>query len=166
MADLWLGDVGIRVTNLERSVRFYTRLLDLEELKRERDDDSAYVLFRDRRSGQRLELNWYDRSNPFWAPYRPGEGLDHFEVRVRSVPELLPRLKRLGIPLATRKLWTNRRVVAKLRKDPAWRRKMREDVWTSSNGHRIVYVQDPDGLFLCLYDHPEEPWDGPIPDHY
>ena len=43
---------------------------------------------------------------------------------------------------------------------------MEEDVWTSRNGHRIAYIQDPDGIFFCLYDHPEEPWEGPIPDHY
>jgi hypothetical protein len=30
----------------------------------------------------------------------------------------------------------------------------------------VAYIQDPDGDFLCLYDHPEEEWEGPIPDHY
>jgi len=31
---------------------------------------------------------------------------------------------------------------------------MEEDVWVGRNGHRIVYIQDPDGIFFCLYDHP------------
>ena len=66
MSDLWLGDVGIRVTNLERSIDFYTKVFDLEEIDRGGDED----------------------------------------------------------------------------------------------------IQDPDGIFCCLYDHPEEPWEGPIPDHY
>ncbi len=161
-----MGDVGIRVTDLARSLDFYNRILDLEELKRVVDEDSAYVLLRDRRSGQRLELNWYAEESPFWTPYHPGEGLDHFEVRVKSVPELLTRLKMWGIPPATHKLWSNKRVVEKLQRDPAWRGRMDEEVWTTKSGHRIVYIQDPDGLFLCLYDHPEEDWDGPIPDHY
>jgi len=66
MSDLWLGDVGIRVTNLERSIDFYTEVFDLEEIDRGGDED----------------------------------------------------------------------------------------------------IQDPDGIFFCLYDYPEEPWEGPIPDHY
>src|SRR5207249_3253683 len=89
MSDLWLGDVGIRVTNLERSIEFYTKVFDLEQIDRGGDDEGKYVLFRDRRSGQRLELNWYAERSPFWTPYVSGEALDHFEVRVKSVPETL-----------------------------------------------------------------------------
>src|SRR5438093_5156697 len=108
MSDLWLGDVGIRVTNLERSIEFYTKVFDLEQIDRGGDDEGKYVLFRDRRSGQRLELNWYAERSPFWTPYVSGEALDHFEVRVRSVPETLERLKKFGIAPATRKLWVKR----------------------------------------------------------
>src|SRR5437867_8865869 len=103
MSDLWLGDVGIRVTNLEKSIDFYTKVFDLEEIDRGGDVESTYVLFKDRHSGQRLELNWYAESNPFWAPYVVGESLDRFEVRVKSVPETMERLKKLGILPATKK---------------------------------------------------------------
>jgi catechol 2,3-dioxygenase-like lactoylglutathione lyase family enzyme len=166
VSDLWVSDVGIRVTDLRRSVEFYTKVLGLEELVRAADDDSAYVLLRERRSGQRIELNWYSEENPFWSPYHAGEGLDHIEVRVRSVREALERLRVLGIAPATRELWTNRRVVERMRADPEQARKLDLDVWTTSAGHSIVYIRDPDGLFLCLYDHPEERWDDPVPDHY
>ncbi len=166
MDDLWLGDVGIRVTDLERSLRFYTEVLGLVEIHRGGDEDGTFVLLKDPRSGQRLELNWYADDNPFAVPYVPGEALDHLEVRVRSVPEVLERLKGLGISPATKKLWVNREGIEKLKDDPRLAKLMAEDVWTSSTGHRIAYIQDPDGIFLCLYDHPEEPWDGPIPDHY
>ncbi len=166
MSDLWLGDVGIRVTDLARSVKFYTEILGLEEIKRVEDPDSAYVLLRDRHSGQRLELNWYADASAFAAPYTVGEALDHFEVRVRSVPEVLARLETLGIRPATKKLWVNRAAIAELRKDPHMAEVMEQDVWSLKSGHRIVYIQDPDGIFLCLYDHPEEPWGGPIPDGY
>ena len=158
MHDLWLGDVGIRVTNLEKSIDFYTKVFDLEEIDRGGDVESTYVLFKDRHSGQRLELNWYAESNPFWAPYVVGESLDHFEVRVKSVPETMERLKKLGILPATKKLWVNRPAVAKLKEDPKFRKLMEEDVWLGRSGHRIVYIQDPDGIFFCLYDHPEEEW--------
>ncbi len=166
MRDAWLGDVGIRVTNLDRSIRFYTAILDLEEIDRGGDEEGQYVLLRDRRSGQRLELNWYADSSPFAAPYIPGEALDHLEVRVRDVPSFVEELRRLGIPLATKKLWSNSSAVERLARDPKSAETMNQDVWTTSKGHRIVYIQDPDGIFLCIYDHPEESWEGPIPDHY
>src|SRR2546429_4644640 len=128
MSDLWTGDVGIRVTDLERSIEFYNNVFDLEEIDRGGDDEGK---------------------------------LDHFEVRVRSVPETHERLKRVGILPATRTLWVNRQTVAKLKDDPKFEKLMQEDMWTSRNGHRIAYIQDPDGIFFCLYDHPEEPWEGP-----
>jgi catechol 2,3-dioxygenase-like lactoylglutathione lyase family enzyme len=166
MADTWLCDFGIRVTNLSRSIEFYSKLLDLVELKREGDEDSAYVLLKDRRSGQRIELNWYSESSPFWAPYVPGEGLDHIEVRCKSVPEVLERLRGMGIEPVNQKLWVNAAVIQKVKSDPEMAKAMDKDVWTPASGHRIAYVPDPDGNLICLYDHPEEAWEGPIPDHY
>lgn len=73
---------GIRVTDLERSVKFYTALLGLNEVKR--GDMSKYgggrgkwVLLKDSESGAELELNWYPSGSRFATPYVPGEGLDH-----------------------------------------------------------------------------------------
>src|SRR5574340_1167596 len=89
ISDLWLGEVGIRVTDLKRSLEFYSKVLGLRELERGGDEDGTYVLLKNAWSGQRLELNWYAPDDPFAAPYVPGEALDHFEVRVKSVPEIL-----------------------------------------------------------------------------
>ena len=166
MPDSWLSDVGIRVSNLERSLAFYSKILNLDELLRRADDDSAYVLLRDRRSGQRIELNWYAEANPFYTPYVAGEGLDHIEVRVRNLPEMVEQLRADGVAPVNRSLWVNTPAVQKLRSDPTWAKAIESEVWTTSTGHRIAYVADPDGNLICLYDHPEEPWDGPIPDHY
>ena len=163
---LWLGDVGIRVKNLEESLIFYTHVLGLDEISRGGDEEGIYVLLKDGRSGQRLELNWYAPSSPFASRYLPGEGLDHFEVRVKDLYATLRRLKKLGIKPATRKLWTNKRALRKLARNPKDRKLMQSDVWVTKSGHNIAYIQDPNGIFLCLYDHPEEPWEGPIPDHY
>src|SRR5438128_12010493 len=92
MSDLWLGDVGIRVTNLERSIEFYTKVFDLEQIDRGGDDEGKYVLFRDRRSGQRLELNWYAERSPFWTPYVSGDDSDIIEVSVKCVQEKYGRI--------------------------------------------------------------------------
>jgi catechol 2,3-dioxygenase-like lactoylglutathione lyase family enzyme len=166
MADSWLCDFGIRVTNLEKSLEFYTRILDLEELKRAADEDSAYVLLRDRRSGQRIELNWYSKTNPFYSPFVVGEGLDHIEVRVKDVPKFLGKLRKFGIEPINRTLWVNKPAVRRLRTDPKMAKVMDQNVWTTASGHRVAYVPDPDGNLVALYDHPEENWDDPIPDHY
>jgi len=163
---MWLGDVGIRVKNLEKSLEFYTHVLGLVEIYRADDEESTYVLLKDVRSGQRLELNWYAETSPFAAKHDLGEALDHFEVRVKSLKETLERLKKLGIKPATKKLWVNQRAMRRMRKDQKGRQLMRKDVWVTRTGHNIAYIQDPNGIFICLYDHPEEPWEGPIPDHY
>lgn len=167
MSDHWFGDVGIRVKDLDDSLRFYTEVFGLVEIHRGGDEkEGIYVLLKDPTSRQRVELNWYPEDSPFAAPYSVGEGLDHFEVRVRSLPETLRRLKKLGIKPATRRLWTNKTAVRKLLKGKRGREEMKLDVWKTRSGHNIAYIQDPNGIFLCLYDHPEEPWGGPIPDHY
>jgi len=166
VTDTWLSDTGIRVRDLDRSIAFYTSFLDLVELTRAQDEDSAYVLFKDRRSGQRLELNWYSTKSPFYAPYIAGEGLDHLEVRVRDVRALLARLKPQGIEPINRRLWVNAVVVADLRAKPEEAAELDQDVWTTPSGHTIAYIADPDGNLICLYDHPEEDFDAPIPDHY
>lgn len=166
MSDAWLCDVGIRVTDLRRSIEFYTSLLDLVELKRSQDSDSAYVLFKDRRSGQRLELNWYAPESPFYVPFRPGEGLDHLEVRVRDVKAMLPGLRARGILPVNRRLWVNPRAVEALRSHPEEAAMLDQEIWVTSSGHTIAYIPDPDGNLVCLYDHPEEDFDAPIPDHY
>src|SRR2546422_1293259 len=81
MSDLWIGDVGIRVTNLDKSMEFYTKVFGLEEIDRGGDDEGKYVLFRDRRSGQRGGRTWNAKRSPSWTPYVPGKAFANFEVR-------------------------------------------------------------------------------------
>ena len=80
--------VGIRVTDLERSLKFYTEVLGLKE---DRRGDSRkfglgiWVLLRDDTSGERIELNWYAPESKYATPYVPGEGLDHLGFVVDDV---------------------------------------------------------------------------------
>jgi catechol 2,3-dioxygenase-like lactoylglutathione lyase family enzyme len=145
---MWISYFGIRVTDFERSKNFYMKIFDLVELDGYDGEHSKFVLLRDRRSGQRLELNWYAEGTVYATPYVPGEGLDHIGVRVASVTRTLKRLADMGVYPSTRELGGT------------------EDTRVTSSGHNIAYIKDPDGNFIELYDHPEEPSDGPIPDHY
>ena len=79
---------------------------------------------------------------------------------------MLERLRPDGIVPVNRAMWVNARVMPKWRADPQVAPMIDQDVWTTRSGHRVAYIADPDGNLVCLYDHPEEPWDGPIPDHY
>jgi len=146
---MWISYFGIRVTNFERSKNFYMKIFDLVELDGRGDEESKYVLLKDRKSGQRLELSWYAEGTEFATPYVPGEGLDHIGVRVPSVADTLKRLAAMGIKPSTKELGASNK-----------------DVWVTSSGHNLAYIKDPDGNFIELYDHPEEPPDAPVPDHY
>jgi catechol 2,3-dioxygenase-like lactoylglutathione lyase family enzyme len=138
---------------MERSLKFYCDVLGLKEVDRGGSEESGqlYTLLRDPRSGQNLELNWYSPDplkSLFGTPYVLGEALDHINVRVQSVPDALQRLATLGIqPIDMRPYF-----------DPPF--------GTTSKGHHTAYIADPDGIQLCLYDHPEDPPDAPPGDGY
>jgi len=92
---------GVRVTDLERSVRFYTALMGLRECRRGRmTHGGTWVLLEDPRTHQRLELNWYPAGSPYAVPYVPGEGLDHLGFRVPDAAATVRRLRRQGARVA------------------------------------------------------------------
>jgi catechol 2,3-dioxygenase-like lactoylglutathione lyase family enzyme len=80
---------GIRVTDLKKSVRFYTKALGLHEAMR--GDLREYglgiwVLLEDPETHQRLELNWYPPRSNYATKYVPGDGLDHIGFLMGRVP--------------------------------------------------------------------------------
>ena len=93
--------VGIRVTDLDRSVAFYRQGLDLVETGRgSMNHGGRFVQLEDPESRQALELNWYPPDNPYAMPFVPGEGLDHLGVEVADLRAVWDRLLRLGAHVA------------------------------------------------------------------
>jgi catechol 2,3-dioxygenase-like lactoylglutathione lyase family enzyme len=93
--------VGLRVTNLERALRFYSGLLGLKKTGRgggTKDWPPTRVLLRDPKSGQKLELNWYPEGHMHAVPYVAGEGLDHVGIRVSDVVETLAQMRESRLP--------------------------------------------------------------------
>ena len=145
MPRAFLSYVGIRVTDLDRSLRFYKEVFGLNVVGRGVISPSGkgpYVLLRDDFSGQRLELNYYAPGSRFATPYEPGEGLDHIAFRVEDVGEFVRILHRLGV------------------KDAPG-----SPNHVSPKGHRVVYVVDPDGNCIEIYEHRGEKLTG-LPEGY
>lgn len=118
---------GIRVTDLDRSVRFYTEQLGLKEMRRKdarADGLGIWVVLQDAESGQRIELNWYPEGSRHGVPYVAGEGLDHLGFVVDDVAEAYDRLVAAGA-------------------EPA--------VPPSEYAGWTAYVKDPDGNWIEIY---------------
>ena len=92
---------GIRVTDLERSLVFYTNLLGLKKVRvGTMQHGGKWVLLEDPRSHQRLELNWYPQDSPFATSYSPGEGLDHIGFKVQDASSTYNKLVSKGATAA------------------------------------------------------------------
>jgi len=137
---MYLSYAGIRVTNLEKSLKFYAGLLGLEEVARGDNVNrggGVYVLLRDKRSGQKLELNWYPEGSSYGTPYTPGEGLDHIAFRVEDLTGVLKELAAKGVEVVT--------IPASLSQQPGASPK--------DYAARVGYVKDPDGNWVEFYSH-------------
>ena len=89
---------GIRVTELERSLNFYTELLGLKKCRQgTMHHGGIWVLLEDPRSHQRLELNWYPDASPYASPYAAGDGLDHIGFKVKDPASTYKRLVVKGV---------------------------------------------------------------------
>ena len=132
---MYLNYVGIRVTNMERSLKFYTEIFRLEVVSQGDNGPlggGTYVLLRDPNSGQKLELNYYPASSPYAVPYAPGEGLDHVAFRVKDVGATLRELAKHGVGQI----------------------EIPESLADLGEGVRVAYVMDPDGMWIELYQNP------------
>jgi lactoylglutathione lyase len=139
---MWMNYLGIRVRDVDRSLQFYRDLLGLEELGRSTNallGGAVIVMLQDRLSKFRLELNWYPEGSQFASAYLPGEGLDHIGLRVKDVPRLVQRLTEAGYPPLDLRPY---------RPTP---------VHITSSGMTMAYVQDPNGIWIELYDYPDSP---------
>ncbi len=123
---------GIRVTDLDRSVRFYTGTLGLRERKRGRmSHGGLWVSLEDPETHQLLELNWYPPDSPYATPYSVGEGLDHLAFDVKDARATIRELLAMGAERAV-------------------------EPWLEEGRYWIGYVKDPDGLWLEI-ESPVDP---------
>ena len=116
---------GIRVRDLEQSIAFYTKILNMQVTGRQKikEADGEVVSLQSKEGGPELELNFYEKGSKNEAPYTVGEGLDHLAFRVGNMDEAIREAEAAGHPLVL-------------------------DVKTAKS--RWVYIQDPDGIYIEL----------------
>lgn len=117
---------GIRVKDLEESVRFYTQVLGLKEMGRGTVSETKgqTVALVTEEGGPVLELNYYEKGSRFDTEYKAGEELDHLAFQVDDLDKALEEASRSGHRLAL-------------------------DIKTPTS--RWAYVRDPNGIFIELF---------------
>ena len=94
---------GIRVRNMEESLKFYTDVLGMviiEPLQRTEPTKGSVVTLKSPGSEQILELNYYEQDSPFNSTYVNGEDLDHIAFDVQDLTASVEQLKQKGIELS------------------------------------------------------------------
>jgi len=117
---------GIRVTNLQRSIDFYTKVLGMRVKGRSKIDQTKgeTVGLESEKDGFTLELNYYEKDSPFNTKYVVGEGLDHLAFNVDNLEKALQEAKKAGY-----------KTVLEMKAD----------------GGRWAYIEDPDGIWFELF---------------
>jgi lactoylglutathione lyase len=118
--------VGIRVTNLEKSIDFYTKLLGMKLVNRGKIDQTKgeTVALESEKGGLILELNYYGKSSPYNKEYSVGEGLDHLAFQVEDLDKALEEAGAAGHCILLE---------------------------MKSNSGRWAYVEDPNGIWIELF---------------
>lgn len=119
---------GIRVKDMDESIRFYTEVLGMTLVERIATPQTKgeVATLRSAESEQELELNFYREESPFWASYSNGEDLDHLAFRVEDLRGTVDDLRRNGV---------------KVLMEPY-----------SIAGWSEAYIRDPNGIWIELLE--------------
>jgi lactoylglutathione lyase len=118
---------GIRVKNMDKSIRFYTEIMGMKVAeKREKTVPTRgeVVTLKSPNSDQLLELNYYQKESEFYAPYLNGEELDHLAFDVENLESCISELRRENIEIIV---------------EPY-----------AIGGWREAFIKDPNGIWIEL----------------
>ena len=115
---------GIRVRDLQRSLRFYTKAMGMKVVRRgTMKHGGKWVQMRGEGSKQTLELHWYPPGTKFYTEYSEGEEMDHLAFVVKDASKAYKELLAKGATKA---------------------------VSPKESKGTEVYVKDPDGIWIEL----------------
>ena len=109
----------IRVKDAEKSIRFYTELLNMKIDKRKRLDDCELIFLTDEEGFNQIELTYNDETPK--DGYVLGNGFGHLAFSVKSLDEFTEKLRSLGYEY------------------------LYEPYDLNGKGTKIAFIQDPDG---------------------
>jgi catechol 2,3-dioxygenase-like lactoylglutathione lyase family enzyme len=115
---------GLRTRDLARSLRFYRKLGFKVFRRGTMGHGGRWVHLSYPGAAQRLERNYYPRSNRFYEPIRKGTEFDHLGFRVSDVEGWERELRRRKLP-----------IVARIREEH----------------ENLVYTRDPDGNWIEFF---------------
>lgn len=107
---------AIWVENLDRSLSFYTDLLDLEETNRFEGGDGALNVYLSGPADGELQLKY----DPDRTPAQPA-GIDHVAIAVDDTDAIVERVQEAGYPL------------------------LRGPLDSTGANARVAFMEDPDG---------------------
>jgi lactoylglutathione lyase len=118
--------VGIRVTDLQKSIDFYTKILGMKVSGRGKIEQTKgeTVGLQSEKDGFVLELNYYEKDSPYNTKYSVGEGLDHLAFKVDNLDKALKEAKKAGY-----------HTILEMKAD----------------GGQWAYIEDPDGIWIELF---------------
>jgi lactoylglutathione lyase len=115
---------GIRVRDLRRSLKFYTKVIGMKVVHRgTMPHGGKFVQLKGAFSPQVLELNWYPEGSRFHSEYQAGEELDHLAFVVDDPKKAYEELIKSGATSA---------------------------VSPKESKGTEIYVKDPDGVWIEL----------------
>jgi lactoylglutathione lyase len=92
---------GIRIKNIEDSVKFYTEVLGMKETGRGVTvNGRTTVGLQSSDSQQVLELNYYPENSEFATPYKNGDEIDHLGFAVDDLAKACDELITKGVEFA------------------------------------------------------------------
>jgi len=114
---------GIRVKNMDESIAFYTGVLEMKLVERQKtpQTEGEVATLRSADSEQELELNWYKEGTRFGTPYTNGSEVDHLGFDVENMDGWLSSLEKKGIKILLR---------------------IREGGWNEA------FIEDPNGIWI------------------
>ena len=116
----------IRVKDIEKSLDFYTKVLDMELDKKKRLDDCWLYFLTDKDSGVQIELTYNDETPE--GGYEIGTGFGHFAFKVDSFESFTKKLNNLGYEY------------------------LYETFDLNGKGTIIAFIKDPDGYEIELIE--------------
>ena len=116
----------IRVKDIEKSLKFYTEVLDMELEHKKRLDDCWLYFLNDKEKTCQIELTYNDDTPA--EGYNIGAGFGHFAFAVDSLNDFTNKIKKLGYDY------------------------LYEPFDLNGKGSMIAFIKDPDGYEIELIE--------------